>query len=444
MDCLVRFSQFHESFRLEELKALAVVEGIDLKILEYSDENPFCIVNVPSADAARALVRRAILTQSIHELWGAASSGLYEDLHADVRARTEPQWASYAESSFKFLVDAFQHTRTMEERVVLINSFSYLAFKGRIDMRNPDDTFTILEDWPFRPAGVRPDPNPTRVFLGRWLGGGSRELIRTYDLKKRGYISTTSMDSELALVTANMALAAPGKIFYDPFVGTGSFPVAAAHYGALAFGSDIDGRSFRGQGGKKSLKGNFAQYGLEQFVGEFFTADLTNTPLVKRRWMDGIVCDPPYGVREGLKVLGCRDPEKTPNVIAAGEKYWNSPKYIAPKKPYSFLAMLDDILEFATQMLVDDGRLSFWMPTANDEDQELGVPVHPCLEIVSVCVQPFNRWSRRLITYRRIPDGQVDPEKLSSHKRTQHAGVTADELNPFRESYFKGFKKEEA
>ncbi|CRK31697.1 hypothetical protein BN1708_005509 [Verticillium longisporum] len=444
MDYLVRFSQFHESFRLAELKALAVVEGIDLKILEYSDDHPFCIINVPSADAARALIRRAILIQSIHELWGYAPSGLYEDIHADVRARTEPLWSSYATCSFKFIVDAFQHTRTMDERVQLINSFSYLAFQGRIDMRAPDETFTIFEDWPFRPAGVRPEPNPRRLFLGRWLGGGSRELCRTYDLKKRGYISTTSMDSELALVTANMALAAPGKIFYDPFVGTGSFPVAAAHFGALAFGSDIDGRSFRGQGGQKSLKGNFAQYGLERLVGEFFTADLTNTPLVRRRWMDGIVCDPPYGVREGLKVLGCRDPEKTPNVIVAGEKYWNSPSYIAPKKPYSFLAMLDDILEFATQMLVDEGRLSFWMPTANDEDQELSVPTHPCLEIVSVCVQPFNRWSRRLITYRRMPDSQVDQEKLSLHKRAKHEGVTADELNPFRERYFKGFKKEEA
>ncbi|CRK26339.1 hypothetical protein BN1708_014487 [Verticillium longisporum] len=297
MDYLVRFSQFHESFRLAELKALAVVEGIDLKILEYSDDHPFCIIAVPSADAARALIRRAILIQSIHELWGYAPSGLYEDIHADVRARTEPLWSSYATCSFK------------------------------------------------------------------------------------------------------------------------------------------------GQGGQKSLKGNFAQYGLERLVGEFFTADLTNTPLVRRRWMDGIVCDPPYGVREGLKVLGCRDPEKTPNVIVAGE---NSPSYIAPKKPYSFLAMLDDILEFATQMLVDEGRLSFWMPTANDEDQELNAPTHPCLEIVSVCVQPFNRWSRRLITYRRMPDSQVDQEKLSLHKRAKHEGVTADELNPFRERYFKGFKKEEA
>ena len=62
-----------------------------------------------------------------------------------------------------------------------------------------------------------------------------------------------------------------------------------------------------------------------------------------------------------------------------------------PKKPYSFMAMLDDILDFAADTLVDDGRLSFWMPTANDEDQEIAVPTHPCLQIVVVCTQTFNR-----------------------------------------------------
>ena len=65
------------------------------------------------------------------------------------------------------------------------------------------------------------------------------------------------------------------------------------------------------------------------------------------------------------------------------------PDYVPPKKPYSFLAMLDDILKFAAETLVDNGRLSFWMPTANDEDQELPIPTHPCLEIASIGVQAF-------------------------------------------------------
>lgn len=53
--------------------------------------------------------------------------------------------------------------------------------------------------------------------------------------------------------------------------------------------------------------------------------------------------------------------------------------------------MLDGILRFSAQTLVDDGRLSFWMPTANDENQEIPVPTHPYLEVVAVCTQTFNK-----------------------------------------------------
>lgn len=53
--------------------------------------------------------------------------------------------------------------------------------------------------------------------------------------------------------------------------------------------------------------------------------------------------------------------------------------------------MLDDLMEFAATMLVDNGRLSFWMPTANDEELVLEIPSHHCLELVSVCVQTFNK-----------------------------------------------------
>ncbi len=107
--------------------------------------------------------------------------------------------------------------------------------------------------------------------------------------------------------------------------------------------------------------------------------------------------------------------------------------------------MLDDILDFASTTLVDNGRLSFWMPTSNDLDQEIKIPEHPCLEIVSVCTQPFNRWSRRLITYRRIPDaevvGSLTREKRETGAREgEREGVNADDLNAFRRGYFGGFK----
>ena len=53
--------------------------------------------------------------------------------------------------------------------------------------------------------------------------------------------------------------------------------------------------------------------------------------------------------------------------------------------------MLDDILDFAASVLIDGGRLSMWMPTANDEDIEIAIPQHHCLKLVAVCVQEFNK-----------------------------------------------------
>lgn len=77
------------------------------------------------------------------------------------------------------------------------------------------------------------------------------------------------------------------------------------------------------------------------------------------------------------------------------------------------MAMLDDILQFSAQTLVDYGRLSFWMPTANDEEQEIAIPSHPYMEVVVVCTQPFNKcmsisplfiWAKSLHDYYRVPE----------------------------------------
>ncbi|KAI1186045.1 S-adenosyl-L-methionine-dependent methyltransferase [Nemania serpens] len=443
MKYLIRFTQSHETFRLAEIQALAILANVDLKVLSYRNESPFCLVELPSDDAARAVVERSILAHAIYEHWGTA--GTLDELHAGIKRDTSHWWPLYVTPSFKLSVDCYRGSRTQKQKVALINSFSYLPFEGPILLSSPDNEFTLFEEWEFEPLPEKKPSSPLEVHFGRLIGHGARDLINTFDLKKRDYISTTSMDSELALVTANIALAGPGKLFYDPFVGTGSFPVACAQFGALVWGSDIDGRSMRGAGGKKSLFGNFQQYGLEKLLGGVFVSDLTNTPVRKARMLDGILCDPPYGVREGLKVLGCRDPEKEVRSVERGKLLYRDPTFIPPKKPYSFIAMLDDILNFATDMLVDNGRLSFWMPTANDEDQEIAVPTHPCLEVVVVCTQAFNKWSRRLITYRRLPDSEVDMSALAQREKQddQANGRSADDLNPFRRHYFRGFKSDQ-
>lgn len=293
-------------------------------------------------------------------------------------------WSTYRPSSFKFEVQAYQGKRSITEQNDLIQTFRYLGFEGPIDLKNPEHTFCIFEDCDW---GIK---EPKRIYFGRLIAHSSRRIIDTYTLKKRQYLSTTSMDSELALVTANLTHAALGKLFYDPFVGTGSFLVACAHFGAFTMGSDIDGRAIRGKNGRNILT-NFQQYSLTDKYLDNVVADLTHTPLRTSRFLDGIICDPPYGVREGLKVLGSRDGSGKEIRYIDGEPAHLQDHYLPPKRPYGFDAMLDVILGFAAETLVEGGRLSLWMPTANDEVGELEVPRHACLEIMSVCVQPFNK-----------------------------------------------------
>ena len=103
------------------------------------------------------------------------------------------------------------------------------------------------------------------------------------------------------------------------------------------------------------------------------------------------------------------------------------------------------------------------MPSANDEDETLDIPVHKRLELVNACVQPFNKWSRRLLTYRKrsAEEGDTDVGRIDAASKTEldivgnglitesenqnqnQKGTTADDLNTFRKRYFQGFKNRE-
>ncbi|CBX92725.1 hypothetical protein IAQ61_005904 [Plenodomus lingam] len=449
---LVRFAQTHESFRKVELQALADVARVSIQFLRYEEDSPYCIVEIPSDAAAHKVITRSILAQGVYELWGEGST--YPALHDSVRNLTASRWTQYETASFKFTVEGYRGGMSADEQRAVINEFSYMAFKGPPKMRDPDVAFRVFEDYDL---DVKV---PKQLYLGRFIAESCRnEAKKTFDLKKRIYISTTSMDAELTLLTANIAHVAPGKLFYDPFMGTGGFPIACAHFGAVVFGSDIDGRTIRGLGGsarrgqtgKYDVNGNFKQYQLESSYLGAFVSDLTNSPLRlvphstsrMKGYLDGIVCDPPYGIREGLKVLGSRQ-ELEERERKSHEDQYRQPGYIPPKKPYSFTALLDDILAFAATTLVEDGRISMWMPTANDEDIELIIPSHPCLELTSVCVQAFNKWSRRLLTYRRLHDSEVPEGAFERAKRDYEKGTKASDLNDFRRKYFQGFKEFES
>ncbi|KAI5800079.1 S-adenosyl-L-methionine-dependent methyltransferase [Geopyxis carbonaria] len=441
---LIHFAQIHETFRRAELDALATLHSIPLQWHTYSATSPFALAVLPSPAAAALLVKRAILTKAIYTLWG--SAGTPAALHTLLRARTPALAGPCMGRTFKFTIESYHLRRSAREQTALIESFSYLGLDGRIRMRGAELEFVVFEEFTAPTPGR--DPTLLWVALGLRAGEGARGDIERFDLKKRSYIGTTSMDAELSLVTGNMALAAPGRVAYDPFCGTGSFLVACAHLGALTLGSDIDGRQVRGRKGR-SVVGNMKQYGLTARYLDGFVSDLTNTPLRKGQWIDAVVCDPPYGVREGLKVLGHRDAAKNGGepVVRNGVLRHTEDDYVPPKKPYSFTAMLADILQFAVDYVVPGGRLCFWMPTENeDEHRKFDIPMHPQLKLVNVSVQEFNKWSRCLLTYSRRPGDEGLAEHLEMQRARAEAAVTdkldgtADELNDFRKKYFEGFR----
>ncbi|KAG1048226.1 hypothetical protein G6F46_003602 [Rhizopus delemar] len=438
---LVQFAQFHEEFRLPELLALADLEKVKIgyELDQYKLDNPFFKIELDSAQDAQKLVKRAILIKYIFELWGEGES--YDKVHEQVKKDTRDRWQEYMTCSFKFVVSAFGSTINAKDQLKIINSFSYLGFEGPIDMKNPDAQFHVLADFGNENANSNSEPvvEPVYVYMGKLVATGSRELVNKYNLKKRKYLGTTSMDAELSLVMANQALAAPGKLVYDPFVGTGSFLFTCAHFGAYTLGSDIDGRQIRGKG-KAGIHSNIEQYNLQGRVLDTLVFDVCHNPWRSHEWIDAIVTDPPYGVRAGAKTLGRNDGKELMMRTYDGIPMHTREDYYPPTKPYEMSEVLDDLLKFSAQHLVLGGRLVYWLPTVVDDYSITDLPQHPCMALVSNSEQNFGQWSRRLITMKKIKKWNKEEDLSEAEKAEIIEKGQEDPKRPghylFREKYF--------
>lgn len=436
MKFLILFAQANETFRVAELEALADLYNISVDLSGYDKNSPFLLVDLPDVATAKKLVQRSILVRSLFEYYGKADD--LDTLHEGLKRDFAPEfWESYRECSFKFDVISYQGSREKAEQVKMIESFEYLGFEGPIRMKKYDQCFTILENY-YETTHIGEIPRLNTIYFARFICDSSRKLVEKYDLKKRRYIGTTSFEAELSLVTCNVAKCSPGKLVYDPFVGTGSFLVCAGAFGSLTMGSDIDPRTMRGKSIKTNLATNFKQYGIESKLLDTMTMDFTHNALRPDLKIDAIISDPPYGVREGLKVLGSKfeeHAEQQRQVSIDGVPAYLAEGYIAPKKPYAFSKLMTDLLSFANERLTDDGRLAFWMPTANEDMQENKIPRHPGLELVSYGIQEFGKWSRALLVYRKRRENEPIALESSFEK-----GLKFDPAEEFREKYFRGFK----
>lgn len=430
---IISFAHSFPNFRVAELESLADLHGVSVDLSHHDEKSPFLVVELESDEDAANLIRRSILAKGIYELWGEGAD--FDALHESVKSRSSDKFETYKQSTFKFDFVSFMGTKTTEEKIAIIETFKYTGFEGKIRLKNPEVTYAVLEK--YQVSGMEKADTPDYLWFGRQvqLSARSEGAVEKYDLKKRKYIGTTSFEAELSLISCNIGQVMPGKFIYDPFTGTGSFLVAGAYFGAYPIGTDIDPRSIRGKGVNCNLKTNFKQYGTSSQFIDSFVMDFTNNALRNNLTIDSIVCDPPYGVREGLKVCGAKNPEKAAgretNVVE-GELGHLRRDFIAPKKPYELANLLEDLLNFAAEKLPTGGRLAFWMPTANDEFVEHHIPQHERLQHLYALEQEFNKWSRRLLVYVKRDEG---------YRGCTTNGMIENNVTSFRVRYFKSFNE---
>jgi len=303
---------FVQDFRYAELDALLTMQKLNPEDCYCKDQNslnsPVIQMNLPSENHAKYLSQRGILVKGVYEIWGQGTT--YEEVAQKAAAFPEKEkYINDVTVSWKINVDAFGLKLSMKDQSERRDMFRELIpFSGPVVMKNPKETFLILEE-----VGVNESQNtPKRIFFLRELAGseknrgrgGARDLVDAQTLKRREYIGPTSMDAEMALIMCNMALVQPGDIVIDPFVGTGSVLVPCATFGALCYGVDIDMRILMGKN-KKTIVSNFEQYNLP--LPELLRADNSRPPFNCEGFFDAIVCDPPYGIRAGARKTGRLD-----------------------------------------------------------------------------------------------------------------------------------------
>lgn len=151
--------------------------------------------------------------------------------------------------------------------------------------------------------------------------------------------------------------------------------------------------------------------------------DFVNPAIRDDLLLDIIICDPPYGVRAGPKTLRKNVRNLSPPKDELGHYFHLKKDYIPPTRSYPFDELIMDLMTFASNHLLTQGRLVFWMPSMND-DIETNIPQHPNLLLVANSTQCFGKWSRKLLTYVR-KDRAIFNDATS--KITE---------NKFREKYF--------
>ena len=244
-----------------------------------------------------------------------------------------------------------------------------------MDLADTSQRVTLLEDYRRGKAdGPADAAGPCRLWLGRRVSAGAGQLLHTYGLPRRHHLSRTSLPADLAFLMANQAHVGAGSLVLDPFCGSGSLLLSAAHFGAATVGLDISEAELSANG-TANIGRNFEERGLPP-PELLLTADaaglvsgdvLPAEPGSRYASFDAIVTDPPYGIMEGL-----------------GSLYVPLPQRVRI------------LLQIAAARLKVGGRLAFLLPVPAATAQP-PLPHMDCLRLEGTSRQPISQRMHRLL-----------------------------------------------
>ena len=214
--------------------------GIGSKNLQSNDEScsPILIVNSVSEEQVKKLLSRSVLIKDAYELWGFGRTLLeLKEAVTSFPSLFKEKW--FDSETFAIRVKGVGKKVSLSQQISTIESLEdIIPFRGKVNLNNPSVEIGLIKDFSERIKG-QPPKEPLCFYLGRHICSGQRKLIERYSLKKRKFIGNTSMDSMLGMIMANLACVRPNTLTCDPFVGTGSLLISAAHFGSYVVGADI-------------------------------------------------------------------------------------------------------------------------------------------------------------------------------------------------------------
>ncbi|KAG5511465.1 hypothetical protein JKF63_07428 [Porcisia hertigi] len=474
-------------FRLPEFQFVAATLRIPIRFLDEeipwvasgADRFWFSVFESPASRAElKAIAERCILLRGVYTLF--ETSPTLTDLYACLEERHgtahapgnsptasstattpsaflgEDETTHLTSSTYSYQVETIGKKYTADaKRAVTEAVLQRVPRAGKVEWRQPMRAYYIfiqhaVENAPPGAQGWVSNGPLLRVFHCCLCVESKRSaLLATYDLRRRPYIGTTSMPPEESLMMMNMSSVCSGHYVYDPFCGTGSLLIAAAHFGARTLGSDADGRAMRAGTEKGKTSPQMQQQrrlALAAYPEDHLSAlteeerllptmitnfKLYRLPLPDRArmnfsaWLqtwhtsalsrdpggifDSIITDPPYGIREPRKKV-----ETTATTTTKASSDNALQQQAVTLSAYPTNEILLDLVLFAATHLVVGGHLTFWHPTTdNYTDDEL--PTHPSLRIVCNIAQRVSlKIVRRLIVLRKIAPVPTPPPSRES------------------------------